>query len=352
AVRNFKRQCGALHTLGYIKIAAGDHAAGQAHAREVQRLAKISGDVHQETHGIHTEAFSLMSQGDYRECIALTMRGRTALSLCGLSHGNLDYVLMGIQAEVHKLKSEYAEAHGIRNQMLQRTAGDNYRQGLCLMNIAEINIMTGVPKLQIQKKIDASQAVLKADLNFREGDMSTTLFGKCLQRGWGKLSEAVGYCLERLADINRWEGSHSTSWPTVYLAHSLKTKEWLGIYKALQFLGDVFLREEDEVTATSLFTLALEGFTQMDIHRSRAECMIRTGAWEQAKPLFERSSQAERVQHINQRLTGIGEDVREQHKRSLARLTELNAPMGTVEELDEDLSQDELENEETPLAAV
>ncbi|KAJ7707039.1 hypothetical protein B0H16DRAFT_1481727 [Mycena metata] len=309
------------------------------------------------------------------------MRARTALSLCGLSHGNLDYALMGVQAEVHKFKSEYVEAHDIWNQILSAANDDNYQQASSLINIAEIEVMMGIPKMKIQKKINASQAMGKAmqnamliiandatqaDLNLREGDMSTTLFGKCLQLGWGTHSEAVGYCLERLADINRWEGSHSTLWPTVFLANSLKAKEWLGIYKALQFLGDVFLREEDEVTATSLFTLALKGFTKMDVHRSRAECMIRLGdisnkhgdflrslgLWEAARPLFEQSSQAKRVQYIEESLTGIGEDIKEQHKMNLSRLTELNALTGTVEEVDEDLSEDEPEKEEAPLVAA
>ncbi|KAJ7735052.1 hypothetical protein B0H16DRAFT_1577223 [Mycena metata] len=197
--------------------------------------------------------------------------------------------------------------------------------------------------------------------------MSRTLFCKCLQFGWGKYLEPVSFCLERLGDINQWEGSdHPTSWPTVYLAHSLKLKERLGIYKALQFLGDFFLQEKDEVTSISLFTLTLEGFTEMDVHRSRAECMIRIGdisnkhgdflkalkLWEQARPLFERSSQAKSIQHINERLAGIGQDVKEQHKMTLAPLTELNAPVGMVEELDKDLSEDESENEEARLVAV
>ncbi|KAJ7731749.1 hypothetical protein B0H16DRAFT_1582917 [Mycena metata] len=208
--------------------------------------------------------------------------------------------------------------------------------------------------------------ITQADLNLRDGDMSATLFLKCLQAGWGKYSEAMSFCLERLANINCWEGSHPTSWPTVYLAHSLKVKERLGIYKALQFLGDVFLQEEDEVTATSLFTVALRGSTEMDVHRSRAECMLRLGGisnkhgdflkalelWEGARPLFERSLQAKQVQDIEARLVGIGEDIKEQHKMNLARLTELNAPVGTVEEPDKDLSEDELESEEAWLVAV
>ncbi|KAJ7779655.1 hypothetical protein B0H16DRAFT_1499540 [Mycena metata] len=206
----------------------------------------------------------------------------------------------------------------------------------------------------------------QADLNLRDGDLSSTKFRECLQFGLGKYSEAVSFCLEKLADINRWDDSHHpTFWPTVYLAHSLKVKERLGIYKALQFLGDIFLREEDEVTATSLFTLAMEGFTGMDVHRSRAECMICIGdisnkhgnflkaleLWQHARPLFERSSQTKQVQDIDYRLTGIDEDVKEHHKRNLTQLTELNAPTGTVEEV-EDLSEDELENQEAELVAV
>ncbi|KAJ7779595.1 hypothetical protein B0H16DRAFT_1829544 [Mycena metata] len=380
ANRNFKGQCDALETLGFIETTAGDHVAGRVYAREVQRLAKISGDVYREARGLFNEAISLISLGHYRECITLTRRGRTALSLCGLSHGPINYSLMRIQAEVHKLKSEYVEAHDIQNQIFQETANDNYQQGFTLIDIAEINILMGVSRAEIQKKIEASKVIFKpsnntvlsiacniiqADLNLREDDMASTLFCECLQLGLGRYSEAVRFCLERLADINRWEGSHPTSWTAVFLAHSLKAKERLGIYKALQFLGDVFLKENDESTASSLFTLALEGFTQMDVHRSRAECMIRFGDisnthgdflralefWETARPLFERSSQARRLHDIDKRLAGIGEDVKEQQQRNLIQLTELNAPMGKVEKVEEDLSDNEVGSKETGLVA-
>ncbi|KAJ7907771.1 hypothetical protein B0H13DRAFT_2331986 [Mycena leptocephala] len=47
---------------------------------------------------------------------------------------------------------------------------------------------------------------------------------------------------------------------------------------------------------------------------------------------------AKQVQGINERLAGIGNDVLEQHRTNLAHLAELNAPAGTVEELEDDLS--------------
>ncbi|KAJ7032098.1 hypothetical protein C8F04DRAFT_668142 [Mycena alexandri] len=297
-----------------------------------------------------------------------------------MSYTALDYDFMNSQAEVHKSKSEYVEAHNIHQESL--ATHNLHQQGFALINISEIEVPMGVSKDQIQEKIDASQAIgkamknamfiiacdtIQADLNLREGNMSSSLFCKCLQLAWGNFSEAVSYCLERLGNYSCWEGSHHpSSWTTVFLTHSLKAKERLGIHKALQFLGDVFLKENDEVTAVSLFTLALEGFTQMDIHRSRAECMIRLGdisnkngdllkaleLWETARPLFERSSQVKRVQDIDERLGGITEEVKQQHRINLAQLAELNAPVGKVEEVEDDSSEDELERERENIGSV
>jgi hypothetical protein len=110
-----------------------------------------------------------------------------------------------------------------------------------------------------------------------------------------------------------------SSWTAIYLVNSLQRKEKLGIYKAFQFFGAVFLSQNDEFTAISLFTFALEGFTHMDVYRSRAECMLQLGDiskghgdllkavefWEAARLLFERSSQAKQVQCIDERVANI-----------------------------------------------
>jgi hypothetical protein len=134
--------------------------------------------------------------------------------------------------------------------------------------------------------------------------------------------------------------------------NSLQRKEKLGIHKAFQFLGDVFHSQNDEHTAISLFTVALERFTQMNVHRSRAECMLQLGDiskghgnlleavefWEAARPLFECSSQAKQVQCIDERVANISEDVLKQHRNNLACLSELNALARRREELEDDLS--------------
>jgi Tfp pilus assembly protein PilF len=105
----------------------------------------------------------------------------------------------------------------------------------------------------------------------------------------------------------------------VLLAHSTKIKARVEINRALYFLADAFLNQSDENTATSLLTVALEGFTAMDIHQCRAECMLRLGdipkaqhdivkavqLWKTARPLFERSLQTKQVKHIYERLNSI-----------------------------------------------
>ncbi|KAJ7715740.1 hypothetical protein B0H16DRAFT_496374 [Mycena metata] len=289
---------------------------------------------------------------------------------------------MSCQAEVHAYKSEYAYAHTLYTQLLQTYQGAQLGyEGFSLMNIAAVEVPMGVSCEVIQEKIYASQTIsnkignkfmmiacdtIQADLNLREGDMSCSLFCKCLKAGWGRFSQVVSYCLERLADVTCWSPHHDPSWSIILLAYSLRAKKKPGIYKALQFIGDVHLMQNNEVTAVSLFTVALEGFTYMDVHHSRAECMIRLGdmakkngdllkaleLWETAKPLFERSSQAKRVQDIDERVGDISEETKEQHRKNLARLAELNVPAGKVDEVDSDTEELGLEEEQVRLITV
>ncbi|KAJ7030855.1 hypothetical protein C8F04DRAFT_1365443 [Mycena alexandri] len=376
---DYRRQSEALHLLSSIEWMCGNYLPGQAYAQEGQKLAKISGDLYQESRGIYYETICSEALGDYKHCISLSTRGRTLLNLCGMSSGHLNLNLLTCQAEVHRHKSEYNEAHQIQTQILQETTHNPYQHAFTLLSISELEVLMGSSDDEIQRKIDASKAIFEregftrgvtacectqADLNLREGDISTSLFCKCLKSGWGSFDDAVTYCLERLGNYSRWEGSqHPLSWTTVFLAHSLKGKQRLGIHKALQFLGDVFLKANDEVTAISLFTLALEGFTNMDVNQSRAECIIRLGdiskknadllkaleLYESARPLFECASQVKQVQDIDERLAEISEDIKKQHQINLAQLAELNTPGGKIGEVVQNLFEGGSEEEDIGL---
>jgi hypothetical protein len=159
-------------------------------------------------------------------------------------------------------------------------------------------------------------------------------FQECLHSIWGTENQVESFCFERLADITAWPSSEwQFRWPVTYLGYAYKTKDNFALHKAILCLGDVFIINKDGKTAENLYMLALEGFTQMDVHRSRAQCMIRLGDlaneqgytskaisfWQTAQPLFERSLQATDVTHIDVRLSAA--ETRDQEV-----LTTLTAP--------------------------
>jgi tetratricopeptide (TPR) repeat protein len=163
-----------------------------------------------------------------------------------------------------------------------------------------------------------------ANLHLAEGDFlaAKPVFQKCLQWSWGKEAEVSSYCLEQMADIRRWQPADLT-WCTshlvVYLAFAHKSRHKHALHMALQYLGEVFLLNGSEFEAENLFVVALEGFTSMDVHRNKADCMRRLGEimarrgdlekaetlWIGAIPLFERSLQAKDVAHLNLRLASL-----------------------------------------------
>ncbi|KAJ7342908.1 hypothetical protein DFH08DRAFT_1011405 [Mycena albidolilacea] len=367
---NTKRHSQALYQLATHHWQLGNYVPARLHACEAQRLARISADLYKEAQALYVQAMVWTQHGDYKQSISLCHRARELLVLCGMSNGGMDHSIMNHQAEIHSVKSEYHEAHKIQTQILQDCPlhMDSDDHAFALMNLAEIGLSMTAPKEEVQQDIRVARKIflpmehiqeltmcdtIMADLYLREGDIlaAEALFKQCLAAL--SHSKIKSFCLERLGNASRWGAiGPMSSWATVYLAHSLKFKERLGIHKALQFLGDIFLAQRDEDTAASLFTVALEGFTYMDVHHSRAECMLRLGDiakehddlpkavefWDAARPLFKRSSQTKWMQDIDKRLVCIGKNVLEQHRRNLACLAEINAPTGTVEDTEEDPS--------------
>jgi tetratricopeptide (TPR) repeat protein len=378
-----------LFNLACIKWRLGDYLIAQLHAKEAQRLARITADLFREAQALDIEATCSCALGHYKQGITSYNRARELLSLCGMVNSHLDHHIRSMQAEIHQKKSEYRQAHSIHTRILQETSvhQDLYNYGFALLNVAEIDVAIGAPTDDVQRNCDMARKIFDtagfavgvamcditlADLYLRDGDVlaSKTILEQCFKIS-ARHSQIISHCLEQLGDPSHWgilDGM--TSQTTVFLVHSLKSKEKLGIHKALKFMGDVFLTEDDEVTATALFTVALEGFDQMDVHRGRAECMLRLGdiskshgslfkavkLWKSARPLFEQASQAKQVERVDERLAGISEDVLEQHKTNLARLAELNVPSATMKDMDNfsdvEAMEEQDDEKELPLVAV
>jgi hypothetical protein len=155
-------------------------------------------------------------------------------------------------------------------------------------------------------------------------------------------------CLERLADLSTEMNNtqNTLRWAGIFLSLALTSKDRLAEMKALSCLGQISAAERDDETALSLFTVALDGFTFMDVHHWRADCMVQIAdiyekrgdswksveLWKTARPLFERSSQANSVTWIDVRLAEVASSVSEKHKKQLQQLAKMNVPVEESEE--------------------
>lgn len=337
-----KPKCLAFNNLAEMNYHRGEYMVGRMQAHEAQRLGKLSANLQDEARALRTEAMCSMAIGNYKDSIHLLHRARECMGLCGMPGANTDLHITISEAEVHFLKSEYAEARSLQEHIAKMTSDlqDKFLHTFALLNIAEIDVMIGAAQTDVQQNLQIANKMFQStqyatglnycnmimgELHLRDGNTleAKAQFQQCLSSTWGKDDQVVSYSLERLADICRWDARDfdwSSAWAVVYLAHAHKLQQKLEVHKALLFLGDFFIGYGDQDTAHNLFTVALDGFTHMDVHRSRADCMLRLGdlaqnqgdvvqaekLWREARPLFEQSLQAGDVQKIDSRLTASG----------------------------------------------
>ncbi|KAJ7439091.1 hypothetical protein FB451DRAFT_1447390 [Mycena latifolia] len=365
------QQSGILGLMAAIKCRMGEYVSAQTHAREAQKFAELSVNLYQEARALHIDALASMALGDYKASISLDKRARELLDLCGLSGGGMDLSIMFAQAEVHQLKSEYEEAYQIYTQILKSITPeqDLHIESSCYLNIAQVDVMMGTNKDSIVENLEKAKrmsitmgnhrqlpycTMMLADLKLREGETeaATGLFHQCVNLPRRENTEIISYCLERLGDVSRWnevDQGWSSAWAVVYLGHSYRLKAELAIYKAFRCLGDVSLLQGDEDTAFSLFTVALDGFTRMDVHRGRADCIVRLGdisrqrgdlkkaseLWTQAQPLFKQSLQAKDAARIESRIAAVNQDIADTDEEAVPIFGILAAPTPALDEKDD-----------------
>jgi hypothetical protein len=193
-----------MHSLGLCSLAAvewylGDYSAAQVHAKEARRLAIISADLYREAQALEVEASCCFIMGNYLRAMSLCIRARDLLGLCAMSGGTLDHSIMNSQAEIHRLKSEYVEARSIHTSIFEGTTiQDPYSYGSALLNVAEIDVLIGAPKNDVQRNCDRARKILDtvgnvmgvalcdvvlADLHLKEGNSlaAKTILEKCLK---------------------------------------------------------------------------------------------------------------------------------------------------------------------------
>ncbi|KAJ7922710.1 P-loop containing nucleoside triphosphate hydrolase protein [Mycena leptocephala] len=158
---NTKWHSHGLHNLAWVEWTLGNYSAAQVYAIESQRLAIISADLYREAEALNIEAVCCYTLGNYIKAMSLCIRARDLLGLCGMSYGTLDHDIMSTQAEIHRLKSEYAEARSIQIRILEgSTIQDLHIYGFALVNVAEIDVMIGAPKDDVQRNCDRARKML------------------------------------------------------------------------------------------------------------------------------------------------------------------------------------------------
>ncbi|KAJ7032620.1 hypothetical protein C8F04DRAFT_1235227 [Mycena alexandri] len=256
----------------------------------------------------------------------------------------------GLAAEINVELIHLAEIYA---QSIQDTSPEQspYNHALSLLSAAEIEIIIGAaesevrPKIALARELFSAQGnqipvtqchMVQADLELREGNeaVAEASFCRCLASSWIGNGEIRSYCLERLGDIRRWKKQSTNNWAVVYLADSQTSHNMLALHKALLFIADIFIHAGEDDTASALLVVALDGFTSMDVHRGRAECLLRLGQvslgrkelplavqfWSQARPFFERASQTTKVMHIDSTIAQVEKEIPQHDEGNLAHL--------------------------------
>jgi hypothetical protein len=240
-------------------------------------------------------------------------------------------------------KTEYQEARGLLLKTLE------YRSScrppisdtvICHLNLAVIAIEIGADVGVISHHLDAVRMqcttlvvyprgilccdTLTANIHLQQGNiqLARQTLDKCLTSAQKqKDTEITEHCLRLLADIQHGLSSYQETerWAVIYLAFGMTKMNRVTTTKALRCIGDLLVIDRDNDTALSLFMVALDSFTFMDIHRDRADCMIRMAAifeqrteirktvdlLQRAHPLYERSSQEKEIIKIDTKLRAM-----------------------------------------------
>jgi tetratricopeptide (TPR) repeat protein len=263
-----------------------------------------------------------ITAGNYQHASALATDLVSLAKGLGIENSERGLTPLLMLGEIHFRKSEYDKARRMNQILAETLRRENETKtyyALALYNTFLINVCMG--KNMTHELIDgfrhlrngaywvANCDLSEADLFQRQGapKCASELYTKCLAVARGQWAEIMNECFQKLGDNAAAQSRMdlANEYYVLHLVQSRKMDDYENTHQALRRLGDIFLYYNDDETAGSLFMLALEAFTLMDIHRARADCLFGLGklwkragdvsnavrCWREALPLFERSSQ-------------------------------------------------------------
>ncbi|KAJ7252445.1 hypothetical protein C8J57DRAFT_1474117 [Mycena rebaudengoi] len=358
----------ALNDICNILSITGKPLSALRHAKEAYRYAEHMGE-------IYLQASSLLLQGrchtllaNYGHAQCLLQKSKHIQATLGQQQNVLEHEVLSWQAEIHLIKSEYLESRHLQVALASSCQPTSYDAITANLNIVFIDIAIGAESKNIRQNLDTAHVHLKAlygyygrrmcliadytaaELCLRDGALETTnaygtareMFKKCFAQSQDISTDLALVCLERLGDFSTGMSDIQATlrWAGIFLGLTLKCKDKHQTMQAFRCLGQIFSVQGDNETALSLFKVALDGFTFMDIHRWRADCMVRIGdilnnsgevmkaveLWKAARPLLERSSRMKDILKIDGKLADVDSAVLAEYEEGLQQLLELHVP--------------------------
>ncbi|KAJ7262916.1 hypothetical protein C8J57DRAFT_1513156 [Mycena rebaudengoi] len=324
-----------------IHLFNGRYREARATARRAQKFAQILGDFRGEARCLIREARILCLLGQPSAALRLCTSGRELITRSGLQGSDTYIHLLDSIADIHLKKSEYEQSRQCNEEIVCMTSPTRspFFHLNALINLAFIDLAMEAPDAEINRNLDLASSlstklgwphgslareITMAGVHLRQEERATarTIYLRSIDASRNFSTEIMAVCLEKLADLTHGlDGVDNTlRWATTYLALGYTTKSLGDTFEALRCLGDIFLARQDEETALSVFQAVLQGSTEMDVHRRRADCMSRIGdilirrgdvegameMWEKARPLCILSSQMKSVNKLDERLLAIG----------------------------------------------
>jgi tetratricopeptide (TPR) repeat protein len=350
-------------------INTGEPLNALTYAKEAYRYAGHIGNMYGQAWSLWLQGMCHIHLASYWHAQHLLQTSGHILAALGQQYSSLDISIIGQKAEIHLMKSEYLQSHNLQVTIVSSCQPTSSHAILANLNIVFIDIATGADSKIIHQNLDMAQSHLKAlcgyigrrtclfhgfvtaQLCLRDGALGTAnaIFEKCLASSLDIVStELALLCLERLGDLSTAMNDIQTTlqWAGIFLGLALKCKYKHQTMHAFRCLGQIFSAEGDVETALSLFNVALDGFTFMDVHRWRADCMVciadivnnhgevmkAVNLWKAARPLFEQSSQMQDITRIDAKLAEIDSAILAKYEEQLQYLSELPVPVSALEE--------------------
>jgi tetratricopeptide (TPR) repeat protein len=380
----------ALNNICNILIITGKPLRALKCAKEAHRCAEHIGNIYGQASSLSRQARCHIILANYRCAQHLLQISRDIMTACGQQQSALRLGILNYEAEIHLVKSEYLESRNLQVTLASCSQPTSYIAIMANLNVAFIDIAIGADSKDIRQNLDIARSHLKAlygrraretgliadygaaELCLRDGPVAVAreMFERFLVLSQDFSTDVALYGLGRLGDLSTGMNDTPTTlrWAGIFLGMALNCKDKLCTMQAFRCLGQIYSAESDDETALSLFKAALDGFSFMDVHRWRADCMVRIAdilnthgevvkaveLWKAAKPLFERSSQMKDILKIDAKLAAVDSAVLVEYQEQLQQLSELHIPVGAPEETyvvedeeEEKLAQDsDIGNEE------